>query len=235
MPKGKRATNPYPPEPAPLKSVLLDAEKPAEKPAEKDNFPETTESVDRLSFKVIDGKLSFDGFRTSTATKAKEAIRKSVTDAEFRKSAGLAEDAAPAAVKLVTPQFFATALNIATYPSAMVLAKRYALETDEVLKLVEWTEREHKLLDEQGADLCNKYIPGAWLVYADLAAFASTILILLKAKMDLVEKYAKVKLERIGKAPSHDEASEQAKVLASVPAPVSVPTNGTTEKERSLE
>jgi hypothetical protein len=181
-------------------------------------FPgaDAPDTVERISFKLVNGKLDHTSLRASTADKAREAIGASLKDDSFRSWAGVGAAAVTETPKpqIVTPQLFGVLLDGAAGLEAGVFAKKYALPIDDVKKIVAWTPADHAMLDAQGAAICNKYVPTAWLQYADIGIFAMTLLTVISMKAKMVENYAKAEVEKIGKAGSQ------------TPGHASAPTNG---------
>jgi hypothetical protein len=62
------------------------------------------------------------------------------------------------------------------------------------------------------------------LKYADITLFFGTMLVLIDAKSKMVEKYAKKRIEAIGRAPSHDEERKDPPPQPN-PAPAPNPTS----------
>lgn len=187
--------------------VTLASKQPAPAPAA---FPETseplTQSSERISFKVVNGKLDYGSLRPSNAARVKEVVQASLKDEQFKSWAGFTPATAPK-IEIVTPQLVGMALDAGAWIEAGIFAKRTGLKSEEIAPLVRWTPQEHALLDPQGAALLNKYIPVAWLQYADLGVFAVTLFMMIQVKAKAVEAFAKAEAEKIGKAKSHDEPS----------------------------
>jgi hypothetical protein len=209
------------PETSNKKAVSAEPEPPRSEgfPAPKDEQP----GVERIAFKIVDGKLDTASLRPSTAGRAKEVVQKSLSDSEFRKYFGL-EHKPEAIPQLISPVLVGGALNVVAYFETGALVKKTGLTRDEVRQFTEWTAEEHAQLDKQGADLCNKYIPPEYLKYADITLFFGTMLVLIDAKSKMVERYAKKRLEQIGRAPSHDEERKEPPPQPN-PAPAPNPTS----------
>jgi len=209
MAKQKTAAAPKEMETLNKKAVSAEPEPPRSEgfPAGKDEQP----GVERIAFKIVDGKLDTASLRPSTAGRAKEVVQKSLSDSEFRKYFGL-EHKPETFPQLISPVLVGGALNVVAYFETGALVKKTGLSRDEVRQFTEWTAEEHAQLDRQGADLCNKYIPPEYLKYADITLFFGTMLVLIDAKSKMVERYAKKRIEAIGRAPSHDTLNHSVRV-----------------------
>lgn len=232
MVKGKRAgelrqAKPKPDggDPAPAsaepKASVAVAEPPASEPKP---IPETS---DRLSFKLTpEGRIDTSSLRKSTEERARTAIAKSVSDPDFRKWAGLEASAGPSIqpLEIVAPALIGNLLDLQVSVEAALLAKKSGLEYAEVRKILAWTVHEHEVLDKQGANLANKYIPVAWLEKMDVMIFLATLVSLTAMKIGHLRDYTKTKFDRQVSAPTHDEKPKQAAPEKETFNPVSMET-----------
>jgi hypothetical protein len=185
-------------------------------------FPEP---VERLGFKIADGKIDTGALRSATAEKLRSTLKASINDPEFRKWAGLEAPATPANVSEMSkslPMLVGAVLDGASMLESSMLAKRSGLEYAEVYPFMRWLPEEHAILDPQGTALLLKYVPAEWLEKADLFAFFGTLIVLSKIKISAVGNYAKKKLERMGAQPSHDESTAK-RTAPEPPAPAPPP------------
>jgi|ERR1700722_4800610 len=172
-------------------------------------------SLERIGFKVVEGKLSLDNVRESNKPRVLKVIKDSLSDPDWRKQAGLTSEAAPVKVAL-PPEMVGKLFDLAAMLECSYLARVTALPAQEIYPMVMLNGREHELLDSQATDLLNKYIPDEWLKYSDVGIFAMSLYTVMGRKASAVKEYAKDKLEKMGKAPTHDEPPAS----AAAPAPV---------------
>lgn len=192
----------------------------------------TGAAVERVSFKVEDGKIVLDSVRKSSEPRVREIFRASVSDPTFREWSGLAAAPEAPAMELVKPPLVGNLLDLSANVEAFLLAKKSGLPYEEVRKIIAWTQSEHlgrngdDGLDAQGARLANKYIPPEWLAKVDLWLFLGTLVTLTGIKIQMLNAHAKQSFERTVSAPSHDESKRPEPAPAPAPAPVAESNNG---------
>lgn len=171
--------------------------------------PPSREAGDRLSLKIDGGKFDVNSLQARTVDKARAAFRKTISDPEFRKWAGIEGDAA-SKPQIVTPLVIGGMFDIVARVETSLFVKKYQLPEAVVSRVCAWDEKEHAYLDVQGAALANKYIPASWLQYADVAIFCGALLTMMKMKMDLLEKLSRNAVEQIGAAKPPESKPEVA-------------------------
>lgn len=171
---------------------------------------------ERVSVKIVDGKLDRESFRAKSADAIRAALKNSLQDPEFRAWAGLPDAAVnPQAVEeLFQDEQFGAMLDVIAKFEIIFMAGRTGLSSKEIGPMLEWTAGEHMILDKQGARLMRKYVPVEWLQRLDLWIFIITFASLILAKMKRVTEYAEEKLERMARnnqpaQPQTPNASEQ--------------------------
>ena len=219
----KSAASPAPAPSAPVESTEKQPSESGSNAGAK-GFPgrSTTGRDERISLKVVDGKLDHESLRPETAQRFKEVLAATVRDDAMRKWVGLtAEVAAQTDVQIVPPSLVGNFFDMISNIEASIMASKTGLSFAECQKFLSFNEREHKNYDEQGARLANQYIPAEWLQRVDLWMFLAGIISLTGVKIQALLQYQKKELERIGKLPSHDEAKPTAPAQPE-PAPAQV-------------
>jgi hypothetical protein len=197
--------------------------------------------VERLAFKIIDGKIDPEGIRKSNETRVREIVRASITDPKFRQWAGLEGVSEAAMPELVSPPLVGNLLDLMSNVECFMLAKKSGLPYEEVQKIIAWTRTEHDGrngndgLDAQGARLANKYIPPEWLARVDLWLFLGTVVTLSGMKIQMLNAHTKKSFERITDAPSHDEPLKKEVAAAPVAQPEAAPSSDNGAGGQSFE
>jgi hypothetical protein len=171
------------------------AQETSQAPAEN-NYPVRRESSNRISIPIdqATGKIAWDEMQDRTIARTSDALKKSMSDAEFIKHCGIAPITATAKPQIMTPIAAGELMDVIARVEAGVYAKKTGLEYAEVYEVVAWDKDDHRILDAQASALANKYMPASWLQYADLGVFATTMFALMKQKAALVDRLAKTKL-----------------------------------------
>lgn len=134
----------------------------------------------RLSFGVTElGVLDVDSIKKrGFAERAKEVVKKSMLDPHVRQWAGVSDSAA--AIPLpVPPATIGFIFDLVSKVETSYFAKKLSItkEADiaRAFQIVKLDEKEHEMIDAQGAQLIQKYVPAHWLEAADIWIFASTL------------------------------------------------------------
>lgn len=158
----------------------------------------SSDGVERITFKVVAGKIDPEGIRKSNEARVREAIQQSIKDPKFREWAKLDASATPGldAANLVPPSLVGDMLDLAVNIEALVLSKKSGMAYPEVRKILAWSLDEHERLDRQGARLAVKYIPMEWLEKVDLWLFIASIVSLSSIKIQMLNAHTKASFER---------------------------------------
>jgi hypothetical protein len=178
-----------------------------------DGFPARTNEVadpDRISFKVVDGKIDVDSVRESKAESVKKVLQASIADEKFKNWSGITPPPTAASAPAFTPLVMGQAFDMVAYIQAGLYGKKYAVNPAELYPLLAMTEVEHRQIDEIAAQCANKYLPAAMAQWSDLAICGMTLVGIYRAKAQAVETYVKVKFDKQVTAATHDEKKDAA-------------------------
>lgn len=186
-------------------------------------------SGDRISLKVVDGKVDFGSVRQSSEGRVKDALRKTLEDEACRKWLGI-DAITPAELdEVFSPEQAGQILDVIVKIELIFATSTTKLPVEECEGFLKWSEREHQILDKQAARVIARYVPAEWLKRIDLWIFLLSFIGFTALKFQKLNEHAvavaKAAKKSVDDAGSSPTAAPEPKATPS-PASSTEPKNG---------
>ena len=199
---------------APVKSVVfVDPPVKEDAPAFASSNPlpprDSAPKTERVSLKITDGRLDMSSVREANEDRVREYLKKSFSDPDFRKWAGLDPMTEQEAEELFSPDQAGQILDVLVKLEVLIASGSTGLPAEDCTRFLEWSEGEHKILDKQGARIVQRYVPAEWLRRMDLWMFLLSFGMFTALKFKRLNEHAREVASKMGK--QVDAAAAEAK------------------------